>query len=266
MLKGIGEDMSVLVADNLSKVYGDKKGSSGDFYATKALDGVDLCVEEGEFIAIMGPSGSGKSTLVSILSGILTPTGGSVEICGSRIDQMNSYEMALFRRRKLGFVFQEFNLLDNLTIIENVMLPMVLDKKDPASMKKKSLETMKLFDIEQIADKHPCQISGGQQQRAAVSRALVNDPVILFADEPTGNLDSKSANAVMNCFEQINSERNVTVLMVTHDVFAASFCKKVIFIKDGKIFMDIVKKGTRKEFFDHILDCQAIVGGESNDL
>jgi len=254
--------MSVLTANYLTKIYGEKKGN----YTTKALDGVDLTVEEGDFIAIMGPSGSGKSTLVSILSGIMTPSGGSVEIGGNRIDKMNPFEMALFRRRKLGFVFQEFNLLDSLTLKENVMLPMVLDKKDSKFMNDKALEIMTIFGIDQIADKRPYQISGGQQQRVAVSRALVNDPMILFADEPTGNLDSKSANAVMNCFDQINHERNVTVLMVTHDVFAASFCKKVIFIKDGKIFMDIVKKGTRKEFFEQILDCQAIVGGENNDL
>ncbi len=254
--------MSILTANNLTKVYGEKKGD----YTTKALNGIDLQVEEGDFIAIMGPSGSGKSTLVSILSGIMTPTGGSVEIGGSRIDKMDQYEMALFRRRKLGFVFQEFNLLDNLTLKENIMLPMVLDKKESRYMNEKALEIMKLFEIDQLADKHPYQISGGQQQRAAVSRALVNDPVILFADEPTGNLDSKSALAVMTSFERINQERRGTALIVTHDVFAASFCKKVIFIKDGKIFMDIVKKGSRKEFFDQILDCQVIVGGENNDL
>lgn len=254
--------MSVLTANNLSKVYGEKQGN----YSTKALDGVDLTIEEGDFIAIMGPSGSGKSTLISILSGITNPTSGSVEICGSRIDKMEPYEMALFRRRKIGFVFQEFNLLDNLTLKENVMLPMVLDKKDSIYMNEKSMDTMKLFGIDEIADKKPYQISGGQQQRVAISRALVNDPVILFADEPTGNLDSKSANAVMTCFEKINLEKKVTALIVTHDVFAASFCKKVIFIKDGKIFMDIVRKGSRKEFFDQILDCQAIVGGEKNDL
>lgn len=254
--------MSVLTANNLTKIYGENKGN----YITKALDGVDLMVEEGEFIAIMGPSGSGKSTLVSILSGITKPTGGSVEIGGNRIDKLDPYEMAIFRRRKLGFVFQEFNLLDNLTLKENVMLPMILDKKESAYMNEKALEIMKLFEIDQIAEKHPYQISGGQQQRAAVSRALVNNPEILFADEPTGNLDSKSAHAVMTCFEKINQEKNVTVLLVTHDVFAASFCKKVIFIKDGRVFMDIVRKGTRKEFFEQILDCQAIVGGESNDL
>lgn len=254
--------MTVLTANNLSKIYGESKNEN----ATRALNGVDLQVEEGDFIAIMGPSGSGKSTLVSILSGITTPTTGTISICGEKINEMNRFDMALFRRRKLGFVFQEFNLLDNLTLQENVMLPMVLDKKENDYMQKRSLEVMKLFEIDQIAHKYPYQISGGQQQRVAVSRALVNDPVILFADEPTGNLDSKSANAVMHCFEKINKEENATILMVTHDVFAASFCKKVIFIKDGKISMDIVKKGSRKEFFDRILDCQAIVGGENNDL
>lgn len=254
--------MEVLSATNLTKIYGESKNEN----ATRALNGVDLTVEEGDFIAIMGPSGSGKSTLVSILSGITVPTTGSVTICDKRIHEMERFKMALFRRRKLGFVFQEFNLLDHLTLQENVMLPMVLDKKENSYMQKRSLEVMKLFDIDKIAQKYPYQISGGQQQRVAVSRALVNDPVILFADEPTGNLDSKSANAVMHCFEQINEQQKVTILMVTHDVFAASFCKKVIFIKDGKVNMDIVRKGSRKEFFDRILDCQAIVGGENNDI
>lgn len=254
--------MEVLTAKNLTKIYGERNNET----ATKALNGVDLTVEEGDFIAIMGPSGSGKSTLVSVLSGITAPTTGSVTICGRRIEEMDRFEMALFRRRKLGFVFQEFNLLDNLTLQENVMLPMVLDKKENYHMQNRSLEVMKLFEIDGIAHKYPYQISGGQQQRVAVSRALINDPAVLFADEPTGNLDSKSANAVMSCFVQINEQQRATILMVTHDVFAASFCQKVIFIKDGKVNMEIVRKGSRKEFFDRILDCQAIVGGENYDL
>jgi putative ABC transport system ATP-binding protein len=254
--------MSVLIAENLTKIYGNEKSEN----ATRALNGIDLRVEKGEFIAIMGPSGSGKSTLVSILSGITKPTSGSVSIEGKQIEEMDAYEMSLFRRRNLGFVFQEFNLLDNLTLKENIILPMVLDKKSEQIMNQKSAELMELFGISDLGNKYPYEISGGQQQRVAVSRALVNDPAIVFADEPTGNLDSKSANAVMHCLETINQEKNATVLMVTHDVFAASFCKKVIFIKDGKIYLDITKKGTRKEFFDHILDCQAIVGGESNDI
>lgn len=254
--------MSVLEAKHITKIYGDSKSES----STKALNGVDFRVDEGEFVAIMGPSGSGKSTLVSILSGITEPTTGSVDIGGKRIDQMDRFEMALFRRRSLGFVFQEFNLLDSLTIKENIMLPMVLDKKESAKMNTKAAEVMKLFDIEHIADKYPYEISGGQQQRAAVCRSLVNDPVMVFADEPTGNLDSKSANAVMNCFKKMNEEKNTTILMVTHDVFAASFCKKVIFIKDGKIYLEVANKGTRKEFFNRILDCQAALGGENNDF
>ncbi|WP_167958223.1 ABC transporter ATP-binding protein [Anaerosporobacter faecicola] len=254
--------MNVLEAKQLTKIYGDVESEN----ATKALAGVDFKVEEGEFVAIMGPSGSGKSTLVSILSGITEPTTGSVVIKGKRIDQMNRFDMALFRRRSLGFVFQEFNLLDSLTIKENIILPMVLDKKDGSAMDQKAAEVMKLFEIDHIGDKYPYEISGGQQQRAAVCRSLVNDPVMVFADEPTGNLDSKSANAVMNCFKKMNDEKNTTILMVTHDVFAASFCKKVIFIKDGKICLEVASNGTRKEFFHRILDCQAVVGGENNDL
>lgn len=254
--------MSVLVANHLTKIYGSNQLEN----STKALNGVDLKVENGEFIAIMGPSGSGKSTLISILSGIISPNSGTVTINNQQLQQMSSLEMALFRRRKLGFVFQEFNLLDHLSLEENVMLPMVLDKKRQQEMKDKTEEVMRFFEIYEMKDKYPYQISGGQQQRVAVSRALVNDPVILFADEPTGNLDSKSANAVMKCFTELNEEKNTTILMVTHDVFAASFCKKVIFIKDGEIFMDIVRKESRKEFFHRILDCQAIVGGENNDL
>lgn len=254
--------MSVLQASQLTKHYAEYKGEN----ATKALNGVDLIVEEGEFIAIMGPSGSGKSTLVSILSGILTPTTGTVEIAGERIDTMSTNELALFRRRKLGFVFQEFNLLDNLTLQENIMLPLVLDKVRQNTMQERSLRIMKQLGIDEIAHKYPYQVSGGQQQRVAVSRALVNEPYLIFADEPTGNLDSKSANAVMECLQEMNRDNQVTILMVTHDVFAASFCKKVIFIKDGKIHMEIVRKGSRKEFFDHILDCQAIVRGEANEI
>ena len=254
--------MNVLEAKNITKTYGDLNTDN----ETKALNGVDVAIKKGEFIAIMGPSGSGKSTLINILSGILAPTCGTVTIEEKEIQSMDKYEIAVFRRRKLGFVFQEFNLLDHLTLAENVMLPMVLDKRKKEEMITKAKEIMKIFRIDEIANKYPYEISGGQQQRVAVSRALVNDPAIIFADEPTGNLDSKSSNAVMQCFEKINNEQQVTVLMVTHDVFAASFCKKVIFIKDGQIHMEVVRKGNRKEFFDHILDCQAIVGGENNDI
>ncbi|MBE5961942.1 MAG: ABC transporter ATP-binding protein [Lachnospiraceae bacterium] len=253
---------TVLEAKYITKVY----GNAGEENATKALNGVDVKIEAGDFVAIMGPSGSGKSTLVNILSGITKPTSGTVTIKGRQIETMNPSEMALFRRRSLGFVFQEFNLLDSLTMKENIVLPMVLDKKPAQQMEAKAYEIMHLFGIEAVGHKYPYEVSGGQQQRAAVSRALMNDPVIVFADEPTGNLDSKSSNAVMNCFKTMNEEKNTTILMVTHDVFAASFCKEVIFIKDGRITLTAERKGTRKEFFSHILDCQAVVGGESNEI
>lgn len=255
--------MTVLYAKNITKVYGGKdEGNS-----TYALNGVSISINEGEFVGIMGPSGSGKTTLINILSGISKANTGSVKICEKNIMDLDKFELALFRRQKLGFVFQEFNLLDSLNLRENVMLPMILDKRKKATeMKKKAKEIMTLFDIDDIGEKYPYNVSGGQQQRAAVSRALVNDPAIVFADEPTGNLDSKSSKAVMESFEKMNKQKKSTILMVTHDVFAASFCKRIIFIKDGIVNMEIVSKGDRKEFFQRILDCLAVIGGERNDL
>jgi putative ABC transport system ATP-binding protein len=254
--------MSVLEVRNVKKVYGVQDGDS----STVALDSVSFNVEAGEFIGIMGPSGSGKTTLLNILSGIGKPSYGEVLIAGKNITAYDNNEMALFRRKHLGFVFQEFNLLDSLTLKENVMLPMILDKRDKEEMECKSEEIMRLLDIHEIAGKYPYNISGGQQQRVAVSRALVHDPDIVFADEPTGNLDSKSSAAVMKCMETMNRERSSTILMVTHDPFAASFCQRIIFIKDGAICMEIVNSGVRKLFFDQILDCLAIIGGERNDI
>lgn len=255
--------MTVLYAKNITKVYGD----IGEGSSTYALNGISISINDGEFVGIMGPSGSGKTTLINILSGISKANTGSIYISGKNIMEFDKYEMALFRRQKLGFVFQEFNLMDSLTLRENVMLPMILDKrKEVVEIKRKAKEIMTLFDIDDIGEKYPYNVSGGQQQRAAVSRALVNDPVIIFADEPTGNLDSKSSKAVMRSFEKMNSQRKSTILMVTHDVFAASFCKRIIFIKDGAVNMEIVNKGDRKEFFQRILDCLAIIGGERNDI
>lgn len=249
----------LLEAKNLAKEY-------GDVNKTNALKNVSMNIEEGDFIGIMGPSGSGKSTLVNILSGIIKPTLGTVKINEQIISNMNKNDLAIFRRRTMGFVFQDFNLLDNLTIMENVMLPMILDKKSDSEMNSRALELLEYFGISKNKDKFPYEVSGGEMQRSAIARALVNNPKIVFADEPTGNLDSKSSSSVMELLEKMNQEKKTTVLMVTHDPFAASFCKKVIFIKDGNIFMDIVKKGTRKEFFDYILDCQAIIGGKKNDI
>jgi putative ABC transport system ATP-binding protein len=252
----------ILKADKLVKIYGESTGEG----ATTAIDGVNLIVQKGEFIAIMGPSGSGKTTLLHMLSGIDKPTSGEVHISGREISDMNGDELAIFRRKQLGFVFQEFNLLDSLTVKENILVPMVLEKKQASEMDAKVKELAHLFGIEPILNKYPFNISGGQQQRTAVSRALVNDPGIIFADEPTGNLDSKSSSIILECFEKIVEELETTVLVVTHDVFAASYCKKVVFIKDGRIDSYIVRKGDRKEFLNQIMDNLAVLGGRGHDI
>lgn len=253
--------MSVLVAKNITKTYGSNENNE-----TKAVDNISLTIEEGEFTAIMGPSGSGKSTLVSILCGILTEDSGEIYIEGVKISDMEKKELSQFRRKRLGFVFQDFNLLDHLTVKENIILPMVMDHRTRDEMEEAARERMSQFGILACENKYPYEISGGQMQRTAVARALINRPALIFADEPTGNLDSKSSATVMKSFLKVNEEQKTTILMVTHDVTAASYCRHVIFIKDGRIHMDIRRKGSRAEFFQQILDCQAVVGGESDEL
>ncbi|MEH7121888.1 ABC transporter ATP-binding protein [Bacillus sp. JJ1773] len=252
--------MEILKAINLDKIYGDSSREG----STTALSKISLLINKGEFVAIMGPSGSGKTTLLNLLSGIDKPTSGKIIIGRKEISEMSGDELALFRRKQLGFVFQDFNLLDSLTVKENMILPMVLEKKNVTEMEEKVHYLANLFEIEPILNKYPYNISGGQQQRTAVSRALVNDPSIIFADEPTGNLDSKSSTVIMECFERIVEELSTTVLLVTHDVFAASYCRKVIFIKDGSIHSHLVRKGSRKEFLNQIMDNLAILGGRTD--
>ncbi|WP_312476154.1 ABC transporter ATP-binding protein [Neobacillus sp.] len=252
--------MAILDASNIVKIYGELGGEG----STTALNGLNLSINKGEFIAIMGPSGSGKTTLLNVLSGIDKPTSGEVTIAGQEISEISGDKLAVFRRNQLGFVFQEFNLLDSLTVKENIILPMILEKKTAIEMDERVQDLARLFEIESILNKYPYNISGGQQQRTAVSRALVNEPSIVLADEPTGNLDSKSSTVIMECFEKIVNELSTTVLLVTHDVFAASFCKKVIFIKDGSIHSHIVRKGSRKEFLNQIMDNLAILGGRTD--
>lgn len=246
----------VLDTKNITKIYGNKDNK------TYALSGIDFTVTEGEFVGIMGPSGSGKTTLLNILGGIDKPSSGTIKIMNENIENLQKDELALFRRKNIGFIFQEFNLLDSLTLRENIMLPMILDKKQAKEMELCAQEIMTFFDIYDIKDKYPYNVSGGQKQRAAASRALMNQPSIVLADEPTGNLDSKSSNNIMKTLVKMNEERSSTILMVTHDPFAASFCNRIIFIKDGTIEMEIIKKGDRKTFFDQILDCEAVLGGD----
>ncbi len=248
--------MRILECRNVTKIYGGNMGEA----STTALSDISIKIEEGEFIAVMGPSGSGKSTLLNILSCTDKSTSGDVIINEKEVDCMNEDEMALFKRRNIGFVFQDFNLLDSLNLRENIMLPLILDGIKAEVMEKKAEEIMKMFGIEDIKGKYPYNISGGQQQRAAVARAVMNDPLIIFADEPTGNLDSKSSRTVMECFAQMNETLKTTIMIVTHDAFAASHANRVLFIKDGNVHMEIVKSGNRKNFFDKILNCVAVIG------
>ena len=254
--------MTILEASNIIKVYGETSEEG----AMTALDGVNLSMSEGEFIAVMGPSGSGKTTLLNILSGIDQPTSGEVLIGGQNISEMTGDALAQFRRKQLGFVFQDFNLLDSLTVKENIMLPMILEKKSVTEMEEKVHELANLFGIESILNKYPYHISGGQQQRTAVSRALVNNPQLIFADEPTGNLDSKSSTVIMECFEKVVDELSTTVLLVTHDVFAASYCRKVVFIRDGAVYSSITNKESKEAFLNEIMDSLALIGGRQHDL
>jgi len=251
--------MDILKVNNLTKVYNSYKGAK----EVIALDDISLVIGKGEFVGIMGPSGSGKTTLLNILSGVDKCTSGEVIINNKAISKLKKDDLALFRRKNVGYIFQDFNLLDSLTLKENISLPLILDKVNPKDIEKKVSELMSFFNIGDLKEKYPYHISGGQKQRVAAARALINNPAIIFADEPTGNLDSKSASNIMETMSKMNNEINSTVLMVTHDPFAASFCKKIIFIKDGKIKMEINSSGDRKKFFDKILEVESVIGGES---
>ena len=252
-----GAAPAVLKASGLTKVYGGTRGGASH----TALQDFDLRVEKGEFLGIMGPSGSGKTTLLNLLSTIDTPTSGSVRIGGQDPAGMDAEQLALFRRRRLGFVFQDFNLLDTLSLRENVLLPLVLDRVPVDEMNARLRRVAATLGISQVLDRMPYEVSGGQQQRAAIARAIVHDPDVVLADELTGNLDSKAANDVMQALRALNEEQGVTVVMVTHDPFAASFCRRVVFIRDGRPFNELRRGGNRQAFFQQLLDTLSAMGG-----
>lgn len=252
--------MSILKVSSLTKVYGAKGVTA------KALDGLNLTVDKGEFVGVMGPSGSGKTTLLNMLAGIDKPTSGELNINGQDLAKMKAEQIALFRRQNLGFVFQDYNLLDTLTLAENVALPLVLDGQKGKSVNEKVEKILTYLGVGKVMGRFPYECSGGQQQRAAVARAVVNNPLLLLADEPTGNLDSASAKALLEVFGQLNDEQQSTILMVTHDPFAASYCKRVIFIKDGKVFTQLDRASSRQAFFQKILDTLAVLEGGQNEL
>ena len=250
----------ILEVKNLKKYY----GSHGNI--TKAVDGISFDVLKGDFVAIMGASGSGKTTLLNTISTIDTVTSGNIYLDGVDITTLKEEELADFRRENLGFIFQDFNLLDTLTIEENIALSLIINHEDILKVDKKVDEIVKKLGIRDILDKFPYEVSGGQKQRCACARALINEPKLILADEPTGALDSKSSRMLLETMDEMNERLNATILMVTHDSFSASFCKRVIFIKDGKIFNELIKADkTRKEFFDEIIDVVTILGGDLND-
>ncbi len=252
---------TIVEAKRVKKVFGTK----GNVFT--ALDEIDLTVHEGEFVGIMGPSGSGKTTLLNMLATIDQPTSGEIVIDGTSILKMNEEHLSAFRRDKLGFIFQDYNLLDTLTVKENILLPLALAKMDLKELERRVAEVADKFGIGSILEKFPYQISGGQKQRTASSRAIVSKPSLILADEPTGALDSKSATDLLESLKDLSENDKATILMVTHDAFAASYCQRVLFIKDGKIFTELVKgTSSRKEFFKKVLDVLSVLGGGVSDV
>ena len=252
---------NILKIENLKKYYGTKNN------ITKAIDNISFTVNEGEFVAIMGASGSGKTTLLNCISTIDTVTAGKIIINNKDITEIKDRDIASFRRNNLGFVFQDFNLLDTLTIAENISLSLIINKKNENKIDEMVNDIAKRLDIEGILDKFPYEVSGGQKQRCACARALINNPKLILADEPTGALDSKSSRMLLETMDEINKDLQATILMVTHDAFSASFCQRILFLKDGNIFTEILKGSkTRKEFFNEILDILTLLGGDVQDV
>lgn len=252
---------SVLEVKNLEKYY-KNKGS-----LTKAVDHISFEVREGEFIGIMGASGSGKTTLLNCISTIDSVTAGHIYVKGLDITELEEIELARFRREQLGFIFQDFNLLDTLSGRDNIALALAVIGENPSVIGQKVDAVALELGIEDILEKYPYEISGGQKQRIACARAMVTNPSLILADEPTGALDSKSAGMLLESFRIMNEKKRATILMVTHDAFTASYCKRILFIKDGKIFSQLVRgSDSRREFFEKILNVTALLGGDNHHV
>ncbi len=249
----------MLQIQEVTKVYEGK-------VTTRALNQLSFEVEKGEFVAVMGPSGSGKTTLLNLISMIDVPTSGDIVFNGKRPRQLNSKELAYFRRRQLGFIFQDFNLLPMLTVEENIILPLTLDEQPVELMEDRLAALAEKLGLENILQKRPNEISGGQAQRTAIARALIHSPSLILADEPTGNLDSNASREVLELMSQINQEKQTTIMMVTHDPIAASYCDRVIFIKDGEFFNEIYGDERRQTFFQRILNVLSLLGGQVGDF
>ncbi|MBU3135359.1 ABC transporter ATP-binding protein [Clostridium gasigenes] len=252
---------------NILKLYKVEKyyGNKGNI--TKAIDNITFKINEGEFVGIMGPSASGKTTLLNCISTIDTVSTGNIIINGNDITRFNQKDLENFRRNELGFIFQDFNLLDTLTAYENIALALTVKGEKISNINEKVESIAKYLEIEDALEKYPYEMSGGQKQRVASARALVTKPSLILADEPTGALDSKAARLLLERFESLNNDIKATILMVTHDAFTASYANRILFIKDGKIFTEVIRgDDTRKEFFNKIIDVVTLLGGDDNNV
>ena len=251
--------MSILQVQAVEKYYGSKNN------LTKALAGVSVDVQQGEYVGIMGASGSGKTTLLNCVSTIDTVTSGHIYVGDRDITALKAKSLAKFRREELGFIFQDFNLLDTLTAYENIAIALTIMKENPAKIDSKVKGVAGLLGIEKLLSKYPTQLSGGEKQRVAAARALITEPSLVLADEPTGALDSKSARMLLESLQRLVRDIGATILMVTHDAFSASYCDRILFIKDGKLFSELVKgTSSRKDFFNKIIEVVALLGGDGD--
>lgn len=251
---------AILKAENIRKYYGSKAN------VTKAVDDISFEVDKGEFVGIMGASGSGKTTLLNCVSTIDTVTSGHITIEGEDITRFHGGKLADFRREKLGFIFQHFNLLDTLTAYENIALALSILKIPEKEIDQRIRKIAELLDIGEVLEKYPYEMSGGQQQRIAAARAIITKPALILADEPTGALDSRSSRMLLTQMTKLNEKEGATIMMVTHDSMAASYCQRILFIKDGHIFDELVKGADdRKAFYGKILNVVALLGGDSNE-
>ena len=246
----------ILKIKNITKDYGIKG------FKTRVLKDISLNVNKGDFIAIMGPSGAGKTTLLNIMSTLDKQTSGDVILDGIDVSKVKNKELSKLRREKIGFIFQDYNLLDNMTLMNNIALPLALGKKKSKEIEEKVINIAKKFGLENHLDKYPYQLSGGQKQRGAAARSLITNPAVIFADEPTGALDSKSAYELLDSLEKVNKENNATIIMITHNPLTASYANEVYMINDGSIRCKLNKGDSRKEFYSKIMDMLASMGGE----
>ena len=246
----------ILKIKNITKDYGIKG------FKTRVLKDISLNVNKGDFIAIMGPSGAGKTTLLNIMSTLDKQTSGEVILDGIDVSKVKNKELSKLRREKIGFIFQDYNLLDNMTLMNNIALPLALGKKKSKEIEDRVINIAKKFGLENHLDKYPYQLSGGQKQRGAAARSLITNPAVIFADEPTGALDSKSAYELLDSLEKVNKENNATIIMITHNPLTASYANEVYMINDGNIRCKLNKGDSRKEFYSKIMDMLASMGGE----